>query len=468
VSVHLEGRTVHITAWMYPVVSTNGYTVPVLFLDTDLPENSEADRTITHHLYGGDRRYRLMQEVVLGIGGYRMLAELGYSSIKKFHMNEGHSALLTLELLHKQGWTMMKDVEAIRDACVFTTHTPVPAGHDQFEYDLVEKMIGDFVPINIIKSLGGIDKLNMTMLALNLSKFVNGVAKKHGEISRQMFPGYIIEFITNGVHSHTWTFESFKRLYDKYMPGWATDPFSLRYALAIPDDEILTAHTEAKKALFEKIQKKTGITLDPNLLTIGFARRATAYKRADLIFLDIERLAQISEHVGRLQLVFAGKAHPHDEPGKDLIRKIFHSTSVLKGRVNCVFLEDYEMELAKNIVSGVDLWLNTPQRPNEASGTSGMKATHNGIPNFSILDGWWIEGHIEGNTGWSIGKTAVSDQDNISDAQDLYEKLEKVIVPMFYNDRATWTGIMKKSFALNASLFNTHRMVLQYALDAYL
>jgi glycogen phosphorylase len=468
VSVHLEGRTVWVKAWLYPVVSVNGTNVPVLFLDTDMPENSEADRGITHHLYGGDRRYRLMQEVILGIGGFRMLAELGFLNIKKFHMNEGHSALLTLELLRKQGWTMMKDVEAIRDACVFTTHTPVPAGHDQFEYDLVEKMIGDFVPINIIRSLGGADKLNMTMLALNLSKYVNGVAKKHGEISRQMFPGYIIEFITNGVHSFTWTYDSFKRLFDKYIPGWATDPFSLRYALAIPDEEIEAAHNEAKKALFDKIHKKTGVQLDTELLTIGFARRATGYKRADLIFSDLERLANISERVGKIQLVFAGKAHPHDEPGKELIRKIFNGISRLKGRVNCVYLEDYDMELASNIISGVDLWLNTPQRPNEASGTSGMKATHNGIPNFSILDGWWIEGHIEGNTGWSIGKIAVGDQDNLSDAQDMYEKLEKVIVPMFYKDRANWTGVMKKSIALNASFFNTHRMVLQYALDAYL
>lgn len=382
-------------------------------------------------------------------------------------MNEGHAGLLTLELLNglkrKKGpkW----DFDGVRELCVFTTHTPIPAGHDQFSYDLVNNALREFIPLDVLKMLGGQERLNMTLLALNLSKYVNGVAKKHGEVSRTMFPGYSIQSITNGVHSYTWTCDSFKELYNKYIPGWSHDPFSLRYALNIPKIEIWAAHTEARKKLIDYLNSG----FDYGALTIGFARRAATYKRADLIFSDIDRLIHISRNIGRIQFVFAGKAHPQDSQGKDLIKMIFSKAYQLKDNIKVTYLENYDIELAKMLVSGVDLWLNTPQRPNEASGTSGMKAAHNGVPSFSVLDGWWLEGHIEDVTGWSIGPKEIdASSDNSSDAQELYEKLGTKIAPLFYNNRDKWIDIMQHSIALNASFFNTHRMVEQYVLNSYL
>ncbi len=471
ITVQSEDRNITIGAWRYDVLGITGRTVPIIFLDTDLEENSEYDRGLNDHLYGGDQWYRLLQEVILGIGGVRMLKELGYTEIKKYHMNEGHASLLTLELLNerKRKKTPIWDFEAVRDLCVFTTHTPVPAGHDQFSYDLVTNALRDFIPLDILKMLGGQERLNMTLLALNLSKYINGVAKKHGEVSQSMFPEYHIESITNGVHSYTWTCDSLKRLFDKYIPGWANDSFSLRYALNIPKNEIWAAHTKAKKKLIKYLNSQSDRGLDNDALTIGFARRAATYKRADLIFSDIDRLIHISDDIGKIQFVFAGKAHPKDWPGKDLIKKIFSYMHQLEDRIKIVYLENYDMESAKMIVSGVDVWLNTPERPNEASGTSGMKAAHNGVPSLSVLDGWWLEGHIENITGWSIGpKTADTTSDTESDARELYEKLEKIIVPMFYNGRDKWIEIMRHSIAINASFFNTYRMVQQYVLNSYL
>ncbi len=471
VSVRIENRTVTLQAWQYDIKGITGHTVPIIFLDTDLKENSEYDRGLNDYLYGGDQWYRLLQEIILGIGGVRMLHSLGYTGIRKYHMNEGHASLLTLELLierkRKQG--PLWDFEAVRELCVFTTHTPVPAGHDQFPYDLVKRALGDFLPFDILNMLAGGDRLNMTLLALNLSKYINGVAKKHGEVSQSMFPGYHIESITNGVHSYTWTCDSFRELYDKYIPGWANDPFSLRYVLSIPKIEIWAAHSEAKKKLIDYLNSQPNGGFDYGALTIGFARRAATYKRADLIFSDIDRLIHISKNIGKIQFVFAGKAHPQDWPGKELIKRLFSYINQSKGNIKIVYLENYDIELAKMLVSGVDLWLNTPQRPNEASGTSGMKAAHNGVPSLSVLDGWWLEGHIEGITGWSIGpKAADVSSDTKNDAQELYEKLEKIIVPMLYNDRDRWIDIMQHSIAINAAFFNTHRMVQQYVLNSYL
>lgn len=470
ITVQIEGRAVAITAWQYDALGVTGYSVPIIFLDTDLKENSELDRALNDYLYGLDEWYRLLQEIVLGIGGVRMLKELGYTEIKKYHMNEGHAALLTLELLNEQkkgkpSW----DFERVRGLCVFTTHTPVPAGHDRFPYDLVKKALREFMPLDVLKMLGGKEKLNMTLLALNSSKYINGVAKKHGEVSQSMFPGYRIESITNGVHSSTWVCDSFKRVYDKYIPEWQNDPFSLRSVLSVPKIEVWAAHADAKKKLIGYLNCQPVGGFDYGALTIGFARRAATYKRADLVFFDLGRLMHISRGVGRIQFVFAGKAHPNDFPAKELIKKLFLDIRQLKDKIKVTYLEDYDMELAKTLVSGVDLWLNTPQKPKEASGTSGMKAAHNGVPSFSILDGWWLEGHIEDVTGWSIGpKTSDAVSDNQSDAQELYEKLETKIVPMFYNNRDQWIDIMQHSIALNASFFNTHRMVQQYVLNSYL
>jgi starch phosphorylase len=473
VNIEIEGRIVYIQAWLYEVRSMTGGLVPVFFLDTDLNENDPSDREITHFLYGGDRAYRLKQEMILGIGGVRMLNRLGFR-IKKYHMNEGHASLLAVELLREfkkdieEVWDerLVWDVEKVKDLCVFTTHTPVEAGHDKFPYELVSRILGDYVPLYLLQDLGGKDHLNMTLLALNLSKYVNGVAKKHGEVSQNMFPGYEIHAITNGVHSFTWTCDSFKRLYDKYLPGWANEPELFVRVGRIPDEEIWEAHMEAKRQLLDFVKTRTGVEMSPDIFTIGFARRATAYKRADLLFSDIERLERIGK--GRIQIIYAGKAHPRDEAGKFLIERIFVIKERLKDSIKIVYLENYNIEIASKLVSGVDVWLNTPLRPLEASGTSGMKATHNGVPNFSVLDGWWIEGHIEGFTGWAIGPSPDVPADPSKDADDLYNKLEKVILPIYYNDRHTWIRIMQNAIGKNAYYFNSHRMMRRYVTEAYI
>lgn len=470
VETHIEGRAVSISAWQYDITGITGYTLPVLFLDTNLDENSEWDRGLTSWLYGGDEKYRLAQELILGVGGLRMLRKLGYTGIRKYHMNEGHAGLLTLELLRERKISEEDtwDFGGVRQSCIFTTHTPVAAGHDRFSPHLVKTALGEYMPEEIIKMLGGEDSLNMTSLALNLSHYVNGVAKKHGEVSRVMFPGYSVDSITNGVHSYTWTSDSFKRLYDKYIPGWSTDSFMLRYVLSIPKQEIREAHAESKKVLIDYVNTTKNAGMDYDTFTIGFARRATAYKRAGLIFSDIERLRRMAREIGKIQFVFAGKAHPKDWPGKELIKKIFSASSRLAGDVKVVYLANYDMEIAKMFTSGVDLWLNTPLRPMEASGTSGMKAAHNGIPSLSVLDGWWIEGHVEGVTGWSIGTKAEGSQSDDAEAQDILGKLERIILPMYYNNKDRWLDIMRHSIAFNASFFNTQRMVQQYVLNAYL
>lgn len=477
ITVQIEDREVAVRAWQYNVESLTRGCIPIFFLDTDVPENAPEDREITHYLYGGDLSYRLKQEIVLGIGGVRMLHELDFQ-IKKYHMNEGHSSLLTLELLTRfkrpieDVWDekLVWDLEKVKDLCVFTTHTPIEAGHDRFPYDLVLKIMGEPIPLNVLKDLSGGSDLNMTRLGLNLSEFINGVAKKHSEVSRNLFPGYEINAITNGVHSFTWTCDSFKRLYDKYLPGWANEPEVFVRVGRIPDDEIWAAHMEAKRALLNFVQDTTGVVMDPNVLTFGFARRATAYKRADLIFSDLHRFEKIA--AGKIQIIYSGKAHPRDNLGKKLIENIFSIKEKLKDKVKIAYLKNYDMSVALKLVSGVDVWLNTPLRPREASGTSGMKATHNGIMNFSVLDGWWIEGHIEGYTGWSIGpsptETTLVDNLDTVDADDFYSKLEKIIIPMFYNERHTWIRMMQNAIGKNAYYFNCHRMMRRYVTEAYI
>lgn len=470
VTVNIEGRPVIVQAWEYRVRGASGYNVPVFFLDTDVDGNSKYDRGLAHHLYGGDDRYRLAQEAILGIGGVLMLRELGYRHILRYHMNEGHSSLLTLELLRQKNVADLESpkIDDVRRMCVFTTHTPVPAGHDQFAYDLAAGVLGDFVPVDILRAFGGEDSLNMTRLALNLSHYVNGVAKEHQRVSSEMFPGYHIESITNGVHAWTWTGDSMRDLFLRFIPGCRSEPTSLRYAISLPGEEIWKAHMEAKRKLIDHVNGTTEAEMDCEVLTIGFARRATAYKRADLVFTDVERLKRIARDAGRLQFIFAGKAHPRDTEGKKLITRILGMARDLKGTVEIIYLEDYDMDLARLLVSGVDVWLNTPRRPQEASGTSGMKAALNGVPSLSVLDGWWIEGCIEGMTGWGIGWP---DREHVSDeecARALYGKLEHVVIPTYYNDREKWIEIMRHCIAINGSFFNTHRMVHQYVMSAYI
>ena len=477
VSVILEGRTVHIQAWVYFVESLRGGGVPVIFLDTDLPGNNQEDRGLTDTLYGGEDRYRIKQEAILGIGGVRMLKELGFN-IRKYHMNEGHAAFLTLEVLHdhkkdiESVWdeSLIWDFAAVRELCVFTTHTPVEAGHDKFSYDLYKRIIGDYFPERVLRGLAGDKNLNMTLLALNLSNYVNGVAKKHGEVSRSMFPGYRIDAITNGVHSYTWTSESFKKLYDRHLPGWANEPEIFVRVGIIPDEELWNAHLEAKKKLIDHVNAHSDGPMDHGTLTIGFARRFATYKRATLLFSDIRKFEEIA--AGKVQVIYAGKAHPRDENGKRLIENIFSFAEKLKGKVKIAFIENYSMDTALMLVSGVDIWLNNPLRPLEASGTSGMKAAHNGVLNFSVLDGWWIEGHIEGDTGWSIGPEPkgikADEKTDEVDAEDLYRKLEHIIIPTYYGDRKKWIAMMKNAIGKNAYYFNTHRMMRRYVTEAYI
>ena len=476
VAITIESRPVQIRAWRYEVVGASGFIVPIYFLDTDLAENSPADRALTDFLYGGDQRYRLCQEAVLGIGGVRVLRALGYGDIERFHMNEGHASLLTLELLDEEAAKAGRnsishaDVAAVRKRCVFTTHTPIAAGHDQFPMALVSAVLGrrEVYEMHEVFCCEGV--LNMSYLALNLSHYVNGVAKRHGEVSRLMFARYVIDSITNGVHPATWVAPPFQELFDRHIPGWRQDNFSLRYALGIPRQEVWDAHLVAKRTLIEHVNRAAHVELDAGVMTIGFARRATGYKRADLFFTDIERLRQIARSAGRFQAIFAGKAHPQDQSGKEIIQRIFRLKEQLNADVPVVYLEDYDIAQAKLITAGVDLWLNTPQPPLEASGTSGMKAALNGVPSLSVLDGWWIEGCIEGVTGWAIGgpwRKVEAEPDAALDVASLYAKLEHTILPLFYGERDRFVEMMRHAIALNGSFFNTQRMVQQYVLNAY-
>ena len=463
-SVTIEDRTVHIRIWNYLVKGVSGYIVPVFFLDANLEENSEYDREITKHLYGGDNKYRLAQEIVLGIGGVRAIQALGYKTIDKYHMNEGHAALGTLELFSK-----LKNIEKVREQCVFTTHTPVAAGHDQFNLSMAKSMLGEILPEPILREVTFENKLNMTRLALFFSHYVNGVAKKHGEVSQLMFPGYTIDSITNGVHTPTWVSEPFQRLFDKHMLGWRSDPYILRAAFSIDKTEVWDAHMEAKKNLIDFVNSRYNVGMDYDNFTIGFARRQTPYKRPDLIISDPDRLMQIAEKVGAIQIIYAGKAHPEDGLGKETIKRIFDTMKTMHGKVKIAYIHNYDISIGKMMTAGVDLWLNTPRRPREASGTSGMKAAHNGVPQFSTLDGWWLEGCIENITGWAIGpeKTEEEESDDDIDRNDLYSKLESWIIPKFYNDRDNWIRTMRSCIAINASFFNTNRMIQQYVLNAY-
>ena len=472
VIVAVEGREVRVSAWKYLFQGITGYSVPLYFLDTDLEENDPADRGLTDFLYGGDERYRLCQEVILGIGGIAMLRALGYAELRVFHMNEGHSALATLALMEEQAGSLPDrtytelEVNAVRRRCVFTTHTPVPAGHDRFNADLVAQVLGK-QRADALARLSVMDgALNMTELALRFSGFVNGVSLRHGEISRAMFPNYTIAAITNGVHAATWASAPFAELYDRVLPDWRRDNCYLRYAVDIPLAIIRQTHLAAKRELLNHVRWLTGVQLDEKVFTLGFARRATGYKRGDLLFIDRERLKQIARQVGPIQLVYAGKAHPRDEGGKAIIRRIFEAAAVLANDVHVVYLENYDMALGKLLCSGVDVWLNTPLRPQEASGTSGMKAALNGVPSFSVLDGWWIEGHVEGVTGWSIGDSGT---ENNSDAEalSLYDKLAGVILPLYYKDADKFAQVMRSAIALNGSYFNTQRMIFQYVRNAY-
>ncbi len=467
VTVTIENRPVKVQAWLHEYQSITGGMVPIIFLDTDMEGNAPEDRRITDSLYGGDRNYRLKQEIVLGIGGIKVLKNLPFK-IRKYHMNEGHSSLLTFELLKDNGM----DSEKVRNLCVFTTHSPVEAAFDQFSYELVQQVLGkEYMLLSDMKQYAGTENLNMALLALNLSKYINGVSLAHVDYSRKLFPGRYIRAVTNGVHSYTWTSIYFRQLFDKYIQGWTNEPILLAKASEIPNREVWDAHTKAKTNLLTFVEKTNGVKLDPQALTIGFARRATGYKRSTLIFSDPHRLTDINRKE-KIQMIFAGKAHPKDTDGKKLIRQIHDYANMLKDQISIVYLENYNMDVAAKLTSGVDVWLNTPLPPLEASGTSGMKAAHNGVINFSVLDGWWMEGCIEGVTGWAIGphprELLIESERRELELQDLYSKLEYLIIPTYYNQKDAWITLMKNSIAKIAYYFQTQWVVRRYITEAYL
>jgi glycogen phosphorylase len=470
VTLLIDGRTVAIRAWRYDLVGITGHTIPIYLLDTDLEQNDPRDRALTDHLYGGDGDYRLRQEAVLGIGGARILEALCYRP-QVYHLNEGHASLLTIALLERQlrgrrlDQATDEDVKAVREHCVFTTHTPVPAGHDRFSMEQAYRILG-CERTKLIERAGGCHDglVNMTYIALRFARYVNGVAMRHGEVSREMFPDYKIDAITNGVHAATWTAPAFRALFDRHIPRWREDNLKLRYAMDIPESEIADAHLEGKKALIAAVKQRTGMELRPEIFTIGFARRAATYKRCELLFTDPDRMVRAARELGGLQILLSGKAHPADHPAKAKIQQVINLTRHLSSdELKIVYLEDYDWSLGALLTGGVDLWLNTPKRPYEASGTSGMKAALNGVPSFSVLDGWWVEGWNEGVTGWAIG----DHDDEMEEANSLYERLEQVILPLFYGQQDAWRRVMRSTIAINGPYFNTERMLKQYVLKAY-
>ncbi len=474
ISVPVEGRNVLVRCFCMQVIGAGGHRVPVYFLDTDVESNDPQDRAITHSLYGGDAIHRIKQETILGIGGRRMLRAIGHD-VAIFHMNEGHASFLTVELLSEYICRSGRDaidydaLSYVRPRCVFTTHTPIAAGHDRFAIEEVRRIVGDHPVFHRPDIYGEDGILNTTRLAMNLSKYSNGVAKKHGEVSRAMFPGYKIDSITNGVHAATWASPAMRQLFDEHIPDWRRSNSELRGALGIAPEQVWGAHVAAKRALMDHVHSATGVEMDPDVLTLGFARRVTAYKRTDLLLSDPERLARISKQVGPIQIVYAGKAHPHDGIGKSMIERVFGSIKALREEVRIVFLPNYNMELGALLTAGVDVWVNLPEPPLEASGTSGMKAALNGVPSFSTPDGWWLEGMIENVTGWTIGaEPRLGEQrDHGADQAIVYDKLENVVVPMYYRDRARFVSMMQHAIALNGSYFTTQRMMRDYALRAY-
>lgn len=508
VSIDLPGRAVTLNVWAVQVGRTLVY-----LLDSDHEANKEEDKALTSQLYGGNQDMRIVQEIILGIGGVKTLRALDiYPNV--YHINEGHAAFLTLqrlkELLHL-GLPFHVAVETVRSATVFTTHTPVPAGHDTFSVGMVEHFLGQLFNELPQHKQGiialGLDhksgQFNMTHLAMNTAGLRNGVSKLHGQVSREMFKefhGHIdasevpIGSITNGVHLDSWTAPAWKELYDRFLPGtWRTEqanPHQWAQIEVIPDESIWKVHQHLKEDLVRHARinlmeqrKRNGESeerieevrsyLNPKALTIGFARRFATYKRANLIFNDLYRLKQLVNDPERpVQFIFAGKAHPADYPGQDLIREIYRISQLKEFIGKIVILENYDINMARYLVQGVDVWLNNPRRPLEASGTSGQKAAMNGVLNFSVLDGWWEEGY-NGMNGWAIGSTGAADwaAQEKENTKAIYHLLESEIIPLYYNQGDLphqWIGRMKRSIQSLSPAYNTHRMVQDYTNLTYI
>jgi glycogen phosphorylase len=467
VTVQIEGRNVVIGAEEYIIKNGNENKVSIYFLETKLDENTKEDKKISetcywtgkHTTYEEHQRHRFKQEIVLGIGGVRFLEKLGYN-IKKYHMNEGHIALATLEVANKNNW----NIEETRKKFSFTTHTLVPAGHEIFPISMVESILEKSFSLDRITEYGGQGNyLNMTKLAMSLSSYQNGVSKKNAEAAHEMFYDKTIDYITNAIHLGTWTSGSFKGLFDRHFPGWEENPEKLKDAINLPDDEVWKAHLENKNILLDFIEDEYGIDLDRNKLTLGWFRRIAEYKRPILLFTDKERLKTIGS--GKLQILIAGKAHPRDLYGKETINVIHKEAEAVNNELPTVFIENYGMAISPTLIAGVDVLLNTPRPPNEASGTSGMKALPNGVINVSSWDGWIDEEFKtkEGLIGWAFGYQHETD---LQDSHGLYNVLDQKVIPTFYSHQEKWIEMQKYSISL-ASYYNTNRMLKEYIEKAW-
>lgn len=454
IRINIGTDQVKVGVWQYLLKGRDGFFVPVYLLDTAIPGNKRIYQKLTDKLYGGNLENRLRQEIVFGRGGVKILEALGYQQIKTYHLNEGHGALAAIELFNRlTGKTNEEKVAAVKAQCVFTTHTPIKTSYDNFPVKMVNQDQPDF-PTNL-KGLIKRGEVNMMALGRYFSRYVNGVARSHQQLLNKLFPEEKIAGITNGVDSLLWTSPEFKKLYDKFLPGWQENPRILKLASKLSPDDVWRAHQKEKRRLLDYIKDKKKVAWSENVLTICFARRFTEYKRPLLIFSDLKKLLAVLGNGEKAQLIFAGKAHPRDLVGQAAIKKI-HQLKRKYPQLKLVFLENYNLDLAKLLVAGSDLWLSNPLPPQEASATSGMKAAHNGVPQISTLDGWWLEGYHPEKTGWAI-----------TDEQSLYKTLETKVLPLYYASPQKWRELMVSVISLNASYFNTSRVLDEYIKEAY-
>ncbi len=475
IKIPLGGKDITITAYKYTIESTKGDNeIDAYFLTPDVPENDLETRKICDRLYIEGGLTRLKQEIILGIGGYEMLKAIKYKPFL-YHINESHSAFLIASLMKD-----MNDLNRVKSRVVFTTHTPIPAAFDKFAMKDVADMLGRYCDKQVLydiyqEKLEDNDELNLSWLAIKNAKNVVAVSRKHKFVSEQIFEGYRLKYVTNGIHHIKWASAHHKMLYTKYINGWEDDPDLLRDVACIPDNEFALAHILSKETLVEMVNSESGASFIPEDFTIAMAKRITHYKRNNLILSNPDKLIEIAERKGNIQIIFAGKAHPADPDGLAMIKSIHNASQYIASKtkkIKIAFLENYNIHKAGIILAGVDLWLNNPVRPLEASGTSGMKASLNGVPNFSVLDGWWLEACMEGLNGWGIGPrpawTDLSYSDDVQDLNDIYGKLEFNILDLYYKNFSDYLKIMKMAVSTIAPYFNTHRMVSEYVTDLYL
>ncbi|MFA6194954.1 MAG: alpha-glucan family phosphorylase [Patescibacteria group bacterium] len=456
VMVNIGKEKVLVGAWRYRIKDESGFCVPVYFLDTDFPENTKINRELSGSLYGGNEEYRLKQEIILGRGAIKMLEAIGHQKIEKIHLNEGHGALAAIELFLNSKQRKEKDkLKEVRNKCVFTTHTPIPKAQDIFSLPYLLSFQSDFP--GYLPDLVKDNAINLTKTGLYFSGFANAVSKAHQQTARNIYKNNNLQAITNGIDSLFWTAPEFKILYDKNIPGWRADNSLLKKAESLSPLDIWTTHQQAKKRLIGQLNEKYKAGLDSDVFTIAFARRFATYKRPEFIFKDLGRLLKINQE-RRFQLIYAGKAHPSDMEGREMIKKINLLAKGLNQNIKIFFWEDYDLGKARLLTAGADLWLNTPLPPNEASGTSGMKAAHNGVPQASTLDGWWGEGYKKNKTGWLIKE---------KQGGDIYDLLEKEILPLYYDFPEKWRRLMISVISRNASYFNAQRVLKEYIKRAY-